>query len=269
MWTPTGISLSVDGLTINADHATNNQYGQRAFVSVGSGDRLCYSQRINLDDPHQRLTFIGKLRLSCEQAGMADDVLTLVEDRVTPGLLVKLGDECRKRPAKPDPDPQAEQAQRTAAQQRAGRLLDDPAILSRVGEAMRANGYAGRLEPALLAYVALTSRLLEERPINLELVGGPAAGKNATIDAALALVPREDVYEFTSSSPMALVYKEQDFQHCVVIFKEADSIPDRGPAASAIRALAEDNVLRYEVTIRSRARAALRRGGSRRRDRRG
>ena len=109
-WTPTGISLSVDGLTINADHATNNQYGQRAFVSVGSGDRLCYSQRINLDDPHQRLTFIGKLRLSCEQAGMTHGVLTLVEDCVTPGLLVKLGDECRRRRAKPDPDPQAEKA---------------------------------------------------------------------------------------------------------------------------------------------------------------
>ena len=81
-------------------------------------------------------------------------------------------------------------------------------------------------------------------------MGGPAAGKNATIDAALALVPSEEVYEFTASSPTALVYTDKDFRNCVVIFKEADSIPDRGPAASAIRALAEGNVLRYEVTIR-------------------
>jgi hypothetical protein len=64
---------------------------------------------------------------------------------------------------------------------------------------MRANGYAGRLEPAQLAYVALTSRLLEGRPINLALMGDPAAGKNATIDAALALIPRKGVYEFTAT----------------------------------------------------------------------
>jgi len=178
------------------------------------------------------------------------DVLTLVKHRVTPRLLIELGDACRRRRAKPLTDPHAEQAQRTAAEQRAGSLLDDPTILSRVGEAMRANGYAGKLEPAQLAYVALTSRLLEERPINLELLGDPAAGKNATIDAALALIPREGVYEFTASSPTALVYTEEDFQHRVVIFKEADSIPDRGPAASAVRALAEENVLRYEVMIR-------------------
>src|SRR5439155_1324177 len=82
-----------------------------------------------------------------------------------------------------------------------------------------------------------TSRLLEERPINLELLGDPAAGKNATIDAALALIPREGVYEFTASSPTALVYTEEDFQHRVVIFKEADSIPDWVWAASGVRAL--------------------------------
>ena len=191
-WTPTGISVSIDGLTIDADHATNSQYGQRALVSIRAGDRLCYRQRLNLEDPHQRQTFIAKLVLSCEQAGMMD-VLTLVKHRVTPRLLIELGDACRRRRAKPLTDPHAEQAQRTAAEQRAGSLLDDPTILSRVGEAMRANGYAGKLEPAQLAYVALTSRLLEERPINLELLGDPAAGKNATIDAALALIPRDGV----------------------------------------------------------------------------
>ena len=162
--TPTGISLSLDELTIDVDHATNNHYAQRALVSVRSDDRLCYCQRLNLDDPHQRQTFIKKLLLSCEQAGMTDDALTLVKDRVTVRLLVELGDACRRRSTKPPTDLQAEEARRTAAEQRAGSLLDDPAILTRVGEAIRANGYAGRLEPAQLAYVALTSRLLEERP---------------------------------------------------------------------------------------------------------
>src|SRR5262249_29064758 len=151
--TPTGISLCLDGLTIDADYATNNQYVQRALVSVRSGDRLCYRQRMNLDDPHQRQTFIGKLVLSCEQAGMTE-VLKLVRARVTAGLLIEVGEACRGRRAKPPTDRQAEQARRTAAERRAGNLLDDRAILSRVGEAMRANGYAAKLEPAQLAYVA-------------------------------------------------------------------------------------------------------------------
>ncbi len=37
--------------------------------------------------------------------------------------------------------------------------------------------------------MALTSRLLDQ-PMNLVLVGDSAAGKNATLAAALALVPR-------------------------------------------------------------------------------
>ena len=138
--TPTGISLCLDGLTIDADHAINNHYAQRALVSVRSGDRLCYCQRLNLDDPHQRQTIIGKLVLFCKQAELTE-ALRLVKARVTPRLLVELGDACRARSTKPPPDPQGEEARRTAAEQRAGSLLDDPAILTRVGEAIRANGY--------------------------------------------------------------------------------------------------------------------------------
>src|SRR5262245_60789796 len=69
-WTSTGISLSFMGLTVEAEHATNNHYGQRALVSVRSGNWLCYRQRINLEDPHQRQAFIAKLVLSCKQAEM-------------------------------------------------------------------------------------------------------------------------------------------------------------------------------------------------------
>src|SRR5207245_9761315 len=110
-------------------------------------------------------------RRSREQTGLVA-VRRLVKDRVTPKILIELGDACRRRRTKPLTDPQTQEAQRTAAEQRAGSLLDDPAILSRVGEAIRANGYAGRLEPAQLAHVALTSRLLEERAHQSGVSGG-------------------------------------------------------------------------------------------------
>ena len=250
--TATGISLSLDGLTIHADHATCNQYGTRALVTVEWGSQPCHRQRMNLDDPHQRELFIRKLKLSCQQAGMTDGTapLSIIASRVSAGLLIQLGEQCRRRIEKPPADPHVERARRRVLNRRARKLLHSRAILSRVGTVMRANGYAGKLEPALLAYVALTSRLLQEGPISLAFVGDPATGKNATIDAALALVPPDGVYKFTASSPTAVVYTDEDFRHRTVVFKEADSIPDRGPAAAAIRALAEDNVLRYEVTIR-------------------
>ena len=55
-----------------------------------------------------------------------------------------------------------------------------------------------------LVYVALTSRLLDQ-PI-LVLVGDTAAGKTATLEAALALLPPEAVYRFPGGSPTALFY---------------------------------------------------------------
>src|SRR6266566_89571 len=89
---------------------------------------------------------------SCQQAGKTDgtDPLTIA-NRVTPAVLIQLGVECGRRPEIPPSDPRAEQEQRAADEQRAGTLLDDPAVLSRVEEAMRANGYAGKVEPAVLA----------------------------------------------------------------------------------------------------------------------
>jgi len=116
---------------------------------------------------------------------------------------------------------------------------------------MRTNGYAGDLMPAKLAYVALTSRLLE-RPMNLAFVAEAAAGKNWTVNAARALVPPEDVYVFSAGSPRALLYTDKDFRNRVVIFTDADCIPNNTAAASAVRALAEGNALSYEVTTLDR-----------------
>ena len=128
-------------------------------------------------------------------------------------------------------------------------LLHDPRLLGRIGDAMRGRGYAGDLRPPTLVYVAQTSRLLR-RPLNLAVVSQSAAGKNRTVDAATELLPPEAVYVVKAGSARALIYTEEDFQRRVVIFAEADSIPDDGPAASAVRALAEDNELAYDVVER-------------------
>jgi len=125
-------------------------------------------------------------------------------------------------------------------------LLEDPDLLKRVGDAIRASGYAGDLTPPLLVYISLTSRHLE-RPLNLAMIAQSSAGKNRAIDAALDLMPPEAYYLEKSGSARALIYVDADFAHKIVVVSEVDSIPEDGPPASAIRSLAADSIMSYDV----------------------
>ncbi len=122
-------------------------------------------------------------------------------------------------------------------------------ILRLVRDAVRANGYAGNLDPTILAYVAITSRLLSH-PLNMAFIAPSGAGKNRAIDAARALVPEDAVYEIKAGSARVVIYNDASFEHRVVLFSEADSIPEDGPAASAVRNIASDNEMSYEVVER-------------------
>jgi hypothetical protein len=125
-------------------------------------------------------------------------------------------------------------------------ILEDPRMLERLAAAIQETGYAGDVRPALLGYIAVTSRLLEA-PLNLAYIAPSAAGKNAAIDAALPFFPDSAYYLIRASSPLALVYNEETFQHRTVIVTEADSLPEEGPAASATRSLMSDREMTYEV----------------------
>lgn len=124
--------------------------------------------------------------------------------------------------------------------------LYNPHLLERVRAHMRESGYAGDTNTPLLVYLAMTSRLLD-RPINLALVAPSAAGKNRAIDAALELIPPESVHVEKAGSARALIYTEETFEHRVIVVAEADSIPNEGSAASAVRSIAEDNHMTYDV----------------------
>jgi hypothetical protein len=134
----------------------------------------------------------------------------------------------------------------------ASALLRDPELLDKVSEAIRGLGYAGDVTPPMLAYLALTSRLLR-RPMNLAFVGPSGAGKNRAIDAALELMPSSAYFVEKAGSARALVYGDESYEHRIVVVSEADSIPEDGPAASAIRALAADNEMTYDTVEKSRS----------------
>ncbi|MBI3966265.1 MAG: hypothetical protein HY329_11585 [Chloroflexi bacterium] len=144
-----------------------------------------------------------------------------------------------------DRDAEAEQSRQLAHV-----LLHAPDLFQRIEQVIKERGYAGDVEPVLTMYVAMTSRRLR-KPQNAAVVSLSSAGKNATVNAAAELMPEEAIFEIKAGSARALIYNDERFEHRVVIFAEADSIPDDGPAASAVRSLAEDNVLVYDVVERN------------------
>lgn len=130
---------------------------------------------------------------------------------------------------------------------------DDP--LELVEKAIRGLGYGGDIKPAIITYLAATSRLLAMRegamPVHLLLTGQSAAGKSYTLGITKRLLPPEAYHEIDAGSPHVLIYDGADIAHRVLIFGEADSLPtgEDSTPASAIRNLLQDHYLHYQVTI--------------------
>jgi hypothetical protein len=118
--------------------------------------------------------------------------------------------------------------------------------LEPVRSALARRGYAGDTRPPELVYVAIASRF-QPRPINLHIEGPSAAGKNYAVDSGAVFHPPEAFYKLSASSPRALVYTDEQFKNRTVIIGEMDSIPRDGPAASAIRSIANDARMDYET----------------------
>ncbi len=148
------------------------------------------------------------------------------------------------------------EAQAARLRQEAASVLAAPDPLILAAKGLRALGYGGDLRPALIVYLAATSRLLKMRrgsmPVHTLLVGIPGTGKSYTLKVVLALLPAEAYHEIDAGSPRVLIYDDADLRHRLVIFGEADSLPagEDNPAASAVRTLLQDHHLRYKVVVR-------------------
>ncbi len=147
--------------------------------------------------------------------------------------------------AKPDSNT-SEHLSADVLAQTARELLRHPDPLALVEAQIQSRGYAGEVAPAVLAYVSGSSRF-QTRPLSLHYDAPSGSGKNYTVDAGLALLPPEAFYKISAGSQRALIYTSQSFENRIVVIEEADSIPAEGPAASAIRSIANDAEMSYEV----------------------
>jgi hypothetical protein len=149
-------------------------------------------------------------------------------------------------PAWADVEAERTRQEAEAAAVAAGDLMDETDIIGRARKVITGRGYAGDTAAPALVFVAIVSRLLP-RPMNLALVAPSAAGKNEAVRAGAALHPPEAVHTMSAGSARALIYDDNDFTNRYIIVEEADSIPDEGPVASAIRAIAETGAMTYDV----------------------
>lgn len=144
----------------------------------------------------------------------------------------------------------------TELEAQAASVLQHPDPLALVRDEIQQIGYGGDLSPALIVYLAATTRVLEIRkgsmPAHTILLGSPSAGKSHTVNTARQLFPAEAFHTIDAGSPRALIYDQADLRHRVVVFAEADSIPndEDNPAASAIRNLLAEGALCYSVVVR-------------------
>ncbi len=191
-----------------------------------------------------------------EKVGLDD---FLAAGHSTDELLTLATDELRAPPADNEEDtstplgPQsreqsAAQRQREAdeALRQGGGLLDDPHLLDRVDDVLQRCGLVGDKRNARLLYLALTSRLLS-RPVNVNVEGPSAAGKNYTVLQVVSLFPADATHILTAFSERSLVYTEADLRHRFVIVNEAAGLHRDGVGGTIVRALAWDGRLIYET----------------------
>jgi hypothetical protein len=151
---------------------------------------------------------------------------------VASGKASRNGDEAKTDP----PDPLESMPETVRAEARA--MLEDPKLIWRIVDDVRAVGVAGELELAATVYLVGTSRLLDQ-PLAAIVQGPSSSGKSYVIDRTSMLFPPEAVLRATSMTSNALYYLPPGrLKHRFVVAGERSRAED-DELAEATRALRE------------------------------
>jgi hypothetical protein len=242
-----GVIRLADDVRIEAADLHKRRDGTvHGTVTLTKVSHVLFVSSVNLTSDTSRRKFLNQViaRKSVLAAGITIDDGALM-------ALEQFGRQQREtgtshNPLSPNPLEDSKASPQVITSPEVDLILGDSKGVERVIEALHQCGWVGDYRPPLLAYIAMTTRLLD-RPMNLAFVAQSATGKSTAVDMARALMPPEACYLMRAGSERALIYCNEEFTRRMVIVGEADSIPDDGAAASAIRSLASDNVLAYDV----------------------
>ena len=133
----------------------------------------------------------------------------------------------------------------SAADEAAGlALLRDPDLASRIVGDVEAIGVVGEGDNALVAYLAMVSRLLD-KPLAILIQSTSAAGKSTLMDALLSLMPESQRVQYSAMTGQSLFYLgEGDLRHKILAIAEEEGVRQ---AAYALKLLQSQG----ELTIAS------------------
>jgi DNA primase len=101
-------------------------------------------------------------------------------------------------------------------------LLRNPHLCDRILEDLERAGIVGEETNKLVAYLAATSRKLEE-PLAVVIQSSSAAGKSSLMDAVLALIPEEDRVQYSAMTGQSLFYMSgENLKHKVLAIAEEE-----------------------------------------------
>ena len=120
-------------------------------------------------------------------------------------------------------------------------LLKAPDLTSRILEDLTTCGYVGEETNKLMGYLAATSRKMDD-PLHLLIQSSSAAGKSSLMDAILALMPQEDVAQYSALTGQALFYMGgETLRHKILAIAEDGGMEK---AAYALKLLMTDKKLK-------------------------
>ncbi len=148
--------------------------------------------------------------------------------------------EAATRPSQPA-EVELSESQRRAALA----LLSDPQLTDRILADYETCGLVGEETNRLVAYLACTSRLLEQ-PLAVLIQSSSAAGKTALMDAALAFFPAEAQVRYSALTGQSLYYMGRgDLSHKILAVAEEEGVAQ---ASYALKLLQSDGRLRIAST---------------------
>jgi energy-coupling factor transporter ATP-binding protein EcfA2 len=204
------------------DSARHLRASVKIFQAKTSGEPRLHLDTLDLYHAKSRLAFsrTASVVLGLDPA--------MIEEYASRAVL--LCERFLKERDKPAPAPVLSDRERNDAMA----LLQDPRLLDRVLEALSVLGFVGEQSNKLLAYVAATSRKLQE-PLSILTVSRSGAGKSTLAEAVASLFPPEDVLRLTRLTPQTLFYQRPDaLSHKLVVVEEETGLQEAAYAARVL-----------------------------------
>ena len=129
--------------------------------------------------------------------------------------------------------------------ERCGGLAGEERILDQLRELLPEIGLVGEDSNALLIYLAVTSRLLDN-PVSVAVKGPSSGGKSWTVERVLQFFPEPAYHALSAMSERALVYSQEPLRHRMLVIYEAAGMT--GDFTSyLVRSLLSEGCVRYET----------------------